>query len=326
MTVIRKSATVLTAASMLFLAAPTAHADTYGVTATPTSSLKSGDAVTVTIAGLSGSLGVYTSVCKKGATAMDTPAPCDAASQTWITATGDQGSKKNTATFTANASFNGVNCLIEACVIYVRGDHNNGKDYSLIRTVALGFVGGGAAKIKDTAVARFGLAEAAPNVPDTLYYRQPMGLFVAAVSGLPVTLKSLTADCTVDGNTVTALTGTGTCAIAATTVGNDNYAPLNVNFPYYLKPAAQRIKAYWPSGRLRLGSTTTIATSDLMSSLGQSVTLTSRSRSCTVTPSKNGWSVKATKAGTCQLIASAQGETDKWTPVSVTTTLLVSTK
>ena len=323
MITVRRITTTIVAASMLFIAAPAAHAETYGVTATPTTSLQSGAKVTVTVTGLTGTLGVYTSVCKKGASAQDTPTPCDAASQTWITATGDQGSAKNSATFTANSSFNGVNCLVDACVIYVRGDHNNAKDYSLIRTVALGFVGGGAAKIKDTAVARFGLAEAKPNVPDTLYYRQPVDLFVNSISGLKVTLKSMTADCTVDGNTITALSGTGSCAIAATTEGNDTYAPLNVNFPYYLKPAVQHITAYWPTGKLKLGATAQIDTADLTSSLAQKVSLVSKSKSCTVSVNKDGWSVKATKVGACQLVASASAQADKWTAATVRANIVV---
>lgn len=321
---LRRLTTTVVAASLLMLAAPAAFADTYGATATPTTALKSGDSVTVSIAGLSGTVGVYTSVCKKGATAMDTPTPCDAASQTWITATGDQGSAKNSASFTANASFNGVNCLVDACVIYVRGDHNNSKDYSLIRTIALSFVGGGVAKLKDSAVANFDAHVTQPNVAGTLYYRHPMDLFVASISGLPVTLKSLTPDCSVDGNSITALSGTGTCAIAATTAGNDIYAPLNVNFPFYLKPAVQHITAYWPKAKVRLGNTVQIDTADLVSDLAQKVSLTSSSKSCTVTANKTGWSVKATKFGACQLVATAAAETDKWTAAKVRANIVVT--
>lgn len=320
----RKLTTTLLAASLLLLTAPAAFADSYGVTASQTTGLKSGDQVTVTVAGLTGTVGVYTSVCKKGATAMDTPKPCDAASQTWITGTGDQGSAKNSFTFTVNSEFNGVKCQVDACVIFVRGDHNNAKDYSLIRTVPLTFVGGGVAKLKDVAAANFGLTEAKPNVPGTLYYRQPMQLFVAAISGLPVTLKSMTPECTVEGNRITALTGTGTCAIAATTAGNDTYAPLNVNFPYYLKPAVQHLAAYWPNRKLKRSEVLKIAKNDLVSDLAQPVSLRSESKSCTLTPNKTGWSVTATRVGRCRLVATAAAETGKWTAVTIRKNIVVS--
>ena len=96
------AAAALTAA----VATSPANAAGYGVSVTPTTGLKSGDKVTVTVSGLSGTLGVYVSVCKAGPGAMDIPTICDQTTTQWVTS-GAQGSVTSPVPMTVQSSFDG---------------------------------------------------------------------------------------------------------------------------------------------------------------------------------------------------------------------------
>ena len=326
-TTLRAVAALAIATLALGTVSPAFAADAYGVAVAPSTGLKNGDKITVTMSGLQAGQGVYASVCKQGATAMTIPAPCDNSTTAWITTTGDQGSVKNVATITVNASFDTVNCLVDACVVFVRGDHLNKTDNSLIRTVALGFVGGGTARTKDTATLTYGTKTLQPNEGGDLLYRTPVTISVVAASGLPVTLRALSPNCALDSNVVTALAGTGTCAIAATTAGTDTIAPLFVNFPFYLAPAKHIVVAKFPQKKLVLGKTVKVAASAITTNLAQAVTLASLTpKVCTVATTTGGWNVTGKRVGGCRLAASSLEEPGKWTAASLRINVPVSKK
>lgn len=321
------TATAITALSIGVVAPAQAADAAYGVTVTPTTNLKSGDKITVTMNGLTAGQGVYASVCKQGASATTAPTPCDNSTTNWITTTGDQGSVKLTATITVNAEFDGAKCLTDGCVVYIRGDHMNRTDASLIRTVALGFVGGGVARAKDTATLTMGNVTLQPNQPGELTYRTPVTISVVAASGLPVTLRALSPNCALDGNTLTALTGSGTCAIAATTIGSETIAPLFVNFPFYTNEAKQVIVSKFVTKKLVLGKPVKVAASALSSSLMQDVTLTTTSpKVCTVAATAGGWTVTGKRVGACRLVAGSAASAGKWTAASLKINVAVSKK
>ena len=310
---------------------PAQAADPFGVTLSKSVAVQAGDRITVTITGLTGSVGVYTSVCKQGATAQALPTLCDKSTETWITADGLQGSSKQSAVFTANATFTGVNCLVDACVLYVRGDHNNSKDFSLVRTPALAFVGGGVAKLKDTVTATVNGQPAIANVPGTLQYRTPITLAVTTASGLPVTLVSLNGNCAVDGTQVTALSATGLCAIAAQTTGNDKYAALSaaVNFPFYLAVAKPTIRVQLPIKKLTLRKPVALPADAFTSSLGSDLPVKVLSASgsfCTVRKTESGWSVWPKRVGVCMVRATTAEEAGKWELADLTVSLPISAK
>ena len=315
-------------------AASPANAAGYGVSVTPTTGLRSGDKVTVTVSGLSGTLGVYVSVCKAGPGAMDIPTICDQTSTQWVTS-GAQGSVTSPVSMTVQSSFDGkaspsapttttVNCLAEPCVVYARGDHNNRGDYSLIRVVPLAFAAGGRIRTADNATASYGTTTLQPNQAGQLNYRTPIYLRVATTSGAKATLSSLTPDCAVNGQVVTALKGVGVCAIAATTRGNNTYAPLSVNFPFYLNPAVQTISASWPKPATRkVGGSLAMRSSAFKSNMEQPVVLGTESAACTVATTSSGWSVRFIAKGACTVTASATAKQDKWSAASAATTYQV---
>lgn len=294
------------------------------VTATPNVGVKAGDTITVTTTGLTGTVGVYASLCKAGVGAQGLPTDCDPdqAHMVWITGTGAQGSNKEVGKIVAvtswtSAAGNKVNCLVDSCVVYVRGDHNNNTAYNLIRALPIGFAAGvgGVVKKADVATATLDGAPAKANVPGTLLYRVPVQLVVTAQSGLPVTLKSLTPDCSVEGTKVTALTGKGVCAIAATTTGNDEYAAFTaaVNFPFYLKPGPQKITVKLAVKKLVIGKPLTVKKAQVASDMQEPVSLTSMTeRTCVVKDTATGWTIVGKRAGVCKLQADTAGLLDKY--------------
>lgn len=320
---LRALATAATAGALIVGGLATASAADY-VSASPNTGVKAGDIITVTTTGLTGTVGIYASLCKASGNPQAAPTECDPdqSHMVWITGTGAQGSNKESGKITAITSFtasNGtkVNCLVDACVIYIRGDHNNNTNYALIRALPVGFAAGvgGVVKKTDVATATLDGVAVKANVPGTLLYRVPAQLVVTALSGLPVTLKSLTPDCSVAGSTITALTGKGVCAIAATTTGNDEYAAFTaaINFPFYLKPATQAIVAKLAVKKLVIGKPLAIKKAQLASDKEEPVALTvTTPRFCSVKETATGWTLSGKKAGVCKLQADSAGLLDKY--------------
>ena len=300
----------------------TASAADY-VSATPNANVKAGDIITVN-ATLTGSVGIYASLCKGSANPQAAPTECDPdqSHMVWITATGSPGSSKDSGKITALTSFTAasgtkVDCLVDSCVIYIRGDHNNTSNYALIRAIPIAFVAGigGPVKQADVATATLNGVAAKANVPGDLDYRVPVQLVVTAASGLPVTLKSLTPDCSVAGTTITALTGKGVCAIAATTTGNDVYAAFSaaVNFPFYLHPAKQTIAVKSAAKKLVIGKPLTLKKAQLVSDKNEAVSLTSLTPNiCSVKTKAVGWVIAGKKVGACKLQADSGGLLDTY--------------
>lgn len=324
--------TAIGTATMLISVGVTSHAATgYAVSVAPASNLQSGDQITVTVDGLSGSLGVYASVCLASDSPQSVPTVCDMTATAWI-ANGRMGSTTSPTKLTVRSEFEGktspsastttaVNCTKQSCVLYVRGDHNNNSDYSLIRVIPLNFKSGGRVRIADSATASFGTTTLQPNQAGTLTYRTPITLKVLTASLSAVTLTSLTPDCAVAGKTVTALKGVGVCAIAATTKGNAMYLPLSVNFPFYLRLATQSIHASWPTPITRkVGSTLRIRGNAFKTNMEQPVTVTTISPTCQVTATDVGWNVAFIAAGDCVLNASAAARDGKWTSATISKT------
>lgn len=334
---LRALATAGAAAALIVGGIAGASAADY-VTASPNTGVKAGDVITVTTTGLTGTVGVYASLCKGSSNPQAVPTDCDPdqSHMVWITGTGAQGSNKEVGKITAITSFtsaagNNVDCLVDACVIYVRGDHNNATAYNLIRALPIGFAAGQGGVVKKTDVATATLDGVAvkANVPGTLAYRVPVQLVVTAESGLPVTLRSLTPDCAVEGTKVTALTGKGQCAIAAVTTGNDVYAAFTaaVNFPFYLTVADQAITGKLGAKKVAVGKSLIIKRASLVSNMGEGIALTSHTpRVCSVKAFANAWAVTAKKVGTCKLTATSPGLADKYKPSSASWDLAVQKK
>lgn len=281
--------------------------------------VQSGDVISLKVTGL-GSQGIYVSVCRNDVASSTKATLCDPdqSHMAWITANGGQGSASGAigGNITVATTFSTVNCLVDSCSLYVRGDHNNSSAYQLVRKIALSFKTGGGVRYADSVTGTAGGMTMTANVPHNLTYATPIRFSLKATSGLRITFSSLTPDCSVKGTLVTALAGNTVCAIAATTLGNSRYGPLSVNFPFYTFAKTQTIAVSWPiRTSVKVGKSVLIRVGT--TNVKQAVTLTtSTPELCSVTLSAGKWTAKMLGAGTCNLDAVALADSTssvRWT-------------
>jgi hypothetical protein len=309
--------------STSFAATQTQTLDMTSMTMPTFDSVQAGDVLTLKVSGLSGSEGVYVSVCSSAVTSATKSTLCDPsqAHMAWITADGAQGSSAQATggNISVADTFGEIDCKTTACVLYVRGDHNNSSAYQLTRKIDLTFTSGGIVKTDDGVTGTAGTFTMTPNVAHDLTYRTPVTFSLTATSGLAVSLASLTPDCTVVGNVVTAIAGETVCAIAATTVGNDTYNALNVNFPFYTHSLGQKVSIAWPS-LATLKSKGLATFNRVKTNVDVYPTLTSSTpKVCKVSVTGMKWKISALKPGTCTIkVASAADLTlaKRWTALA----------
>jgi sugar lactone lactonase YvrE len=159
----------------------------------------------------------------------------------------------------------------------------------------------------------------------SITFAQPLGLtagtsanlIASASSGLSVNLTSLTPIvCSMNGNTVTALTA-GTCTITATQTGNSSYpAATSVNRSFTVSLASQIITFNQPSYQIIGFTASLLATS----SSNLSISYVSNSPTiCTL----SGSTVSVLATGTCSVTASQAGNGAYSAASSVTQTFAV---
>jgi hypothetical protein len=340
----KKIALPLVIAALLSgLLSTSAQAATFGVTATPSTDLQTGSQVVIDIQNLADDAGIYALLCKDSGSPMAVPTLCDQERSLWITSNpslpANTGSTASGTAMTVSSSFLGkvsraasestpVDCLIDTCVVYIRGDHNNSTNFGLIRILPLTFVGGGELRETDSATAQYGNITLRPNQPGNLTYRTPINLVVTATSGLAVSLVSLNGNCAIVGNQVSALTGVGVCAIGASTLGNDEYEPLTVNFPFYLNKLRPTITAQWPTFKnAKVGGELKIAKSKIRGTQGVPVNLFSNTRTaCVVENQGKSWVIKYKSTETCWLTAKVYASSTAWTSTVINKSFAIKAK
>ena len=201
----------------------------------------------------------------------------------------------------------GADCAHQECGIFIRLDHNSQGDLSEDQFIPLTFDASTApvaapvtaALPADTLVVTANGKAMTENVPGSIQYRTPLTFAVTTGSGATATLKSETPDlCPVNGNSVDALKGNGTCDIAVTTPGDATHAAKTAHFPLMVSPAVQTLAT--TSVVVKVGKSVSLTT---MTGFGEAITYKATSKNCSIA---NG-SVKGAKVGTCALTASAAG-------------------
>jgi|GEM_PF-573673 len=317
--------------STSFAATQTQTLDMMSFTMPTFTSVQAGDVLTLKISGLNGSEGVYVSVCDKTVASATKSTLCDSnqAHMAWITADGANHSAAGSTggQITVADTFGDVDCKKTACVLYVRGDHNNPTAYQLTRKIDLAFASGGVSKLADSVSGTAGGVTMTPNVPHTLTYRTPVTFRLTTKSRLKITLTSLTPDCAVSGYVVTALAGATQCAIQATTAGNATYSPLKVNFPFYTQAMQQKVKIVWPAlltlKRFGSANINRVKTNvDVYPELSSSTPAI-----CDITVVDSKWKLTAFQPGTCTVVATSAEDASsahRWTGLEVSQTYVLT--
>lgn len=259
--------------------------------------------------------GLYAQECEAPAVAGSRPTNCiDLA---WYSTSGGQGSLspngdiaiKLLPAFTGKTS--AVDCYKVSCGLFFRLDHLAPIDLSEDTFLPISFAPATApvvALAADEVTVTLNGTPLTKNVPVNLGYRADAKIVATAKSGLPVTLSSLTPDCTISNGTFTALKGAGQCALMASTEGNATYAAAHPNYPFILVPGEQKIQGV-PT-LLKRGAPKALP---LQTTFGSDITYKSNTKSCLV--EKN--LVQAKNSGQCQITATAAAKADMWKPLSV---------
>ncbi len=252
------------------------------------------------------------------------PATCSDDLQLWVTTKGEVGSVISTGpiAFKVAAQITGrgttVDCTKTSCGLFFRLDRTAGADTSEDLFLPITFRAGVAAPLLPADVIRVTL-NAAPlirNVPTNLPYRQSAQIVATSLSGLPVTLTSLTPECSYANGVLTALKGAGQCALSHRTAGNDKFAASSATYPFILQPGSQSIER--PGKRLLIGKARAFPTE---TSFGSPITYKSLSKNCRVDLNL----IEALeKGGTCTVLATAPAKEGMWREMSVQLKVLVS--
>jgi hypothetical protein len=141
------------------------------------------------------------------------------------------------------------------------------------------------------------------NVPLNLAYRAPAKVTATAKSGLPVTLTSLTPDCSYANGIFTALKGAGQCALGHSTEGSAAFAASRANYPFILTPGVQAVERM--TKVIKVGK---IKAMPAETNFGESIKYTSANKNCVVEVNM----LSAKKSGTCRITATAASKDGLW--------------
>jgi hypothetical protein len=205
----------------------------------------------------------------------------------------------------------GADCAHQQCGIFIRADHNATSITSEDQFIPLTFEASTAPAPTSTAAPSstpaptalpadtIDIKVAGSAVPLSIWYETPITLQITTESGLAPKLISYVSDlCVLDGFTVKALKGTGTCDIAVSTAGNEKYGPATKHVVLTAEPATQTLNK--SSAAVKVGKSVSLSGS---TSFGEMIKYTTSSKNCSV----KGSTVKGLKTGSCVVSASAPG-------------------
>ena len=239
------------------------------------------------------------------------PATCSDTIQLWVTAAGGPGTTSPTGPIAIKVASTiigkgtTVDCTKVTCGLFFRLDHTAPTDTSEDTFMPISFRAGAAAVVlpADEVVVTMNGKVLTRNVPLNLAYRAPAKITATAKSGLPVTLTSLTPDCSYANGVFTALKGAGQCALGHSTAGNAQIAASVANYPFILTPGVQAVERM--TKVIKVGKMKAMPAE---SNFGQPIKYTSASKNCVVEVNM----LSAKKSGTCTIKATAAGKDGMW--------------
>jgi len=314
--------TLTVGATTLMMGVP-AHGATFTWSSQPLVNLKAeGSVINGGFTNFPTKSGLYIQQCAAPAIAGERPANClDLA---WVTSAGGPGTLSPTGqiSFTLKANINGrqgpINCLTSECGLFFRLDHLATSDKSEDSYMKISFVAPTTALptlAADSITLTLDGKTLVKNVPVNLVYRAPAKISASSTSGLPVTIISATPECSYSDGVITALKGSGLCALNVATAGSTTFDPARANFPFTLTPGAQSLALSTIS--VEKGKYRKLPAE---SNFGESITYSSNSKNCKVT--KNA--LRAT--GSCALTATAPAKEGMWSALSATVKVKVLKK
>lgn len=291
--------------------APSASAETFVFESSPRTNLNpAGDTINGGFTKFTTKGGMYMQQCI-APVAGARPVTCSDELQLWVSTKGENGSVSATGpiAFKVAAQITGrgvsVDCTKTSCGLFFRLDRSATADTSEDLFVPITFREGVAAPIlpADLVTVTLNGKPLTRNVPMSLAYRQSAKIVATAQSGLPVTLTSLTPECSYANGVLTALKGVGQCALAHRTAGNDKFAASSANYPFILEPGTQKVER--ATKELKIGKPKAMPAE---TNFGEVITYKSMSKNCRVELNL----IEAQKRGICNIVATAQAKEGMW--------------
>jgi len=239
------------------------------------------------------------------------PATCSDELQLWISTKGEVGSVSATGpiAFKVASTITGrgvsVDCTKTSCGLFFRLDRSATADTSEDLFLPITFRAGAAAPVlpADVVTVTLNGKQLTRNVPMNLAYRQNAKIVATSQSGLPVTLTSLTPECSYADGVLTALKGAGQCALAHRTAGNDKVAASSANYPFILEPGTQKVER--ATKELKKGKPKAMPAE---TNFGETISYKSLSKNCRVELNL----IEAQKRGICTIVATAPAKEGMW--------------
>jgi hypothetical protein len=309
---IRKSSIVIAIAglSMAIFSAPIARAETFVFSS---SSLTNLNPASATINGgftkFPAGKGLYIQQCNEPV-GTARPTICSGTIQVWVSDTG-RGAAKSTDPITIKPTTiitgpaGTVDCTKVTCGLFFQVDRFGPTDTSEDKFMPISFAAGVAATSLPLDVLTV-TANGTPlvrNVASELTYRSAVAIVATAASGLPTEVLSLTPDCVVRDGFITALKGSGDCALNVKTAGDEKVAPTSSIYPFRLGLGDQSIKAFPLTLKVKAKLSL-----PAQSSFGQNIKYVTESKNCRITRN----TVLGVKKGSCRFTASAAGQDGLW--------------
>jgi hypothetical protein len=243
------------------------------------------------------------------------PATCSDTIQLWVTPAGGPGTTSPTGQIAIKVASTiigkgtTVDCTKTTCGLFFRFDHTAPMDTSEDTFMPISFRAGAAAVVlpADEVIVTFNGKTLTRNVPLNLAYRAPAKVTATAKSGLPVTLSSLTPDCSYSNGVFTALKGAGQCALGHSTEGSATFAASRANYPFILTPGVQAVERM--TKVVKVGK---IKAMPAETNFGESIKYTSASKNCVVEANM----LSAKKSGICRITATAAAKDGLWAALS----------
>ena len=238
------------------------------------------------------------------------PTICSGTIQVWVSDTGRGAAKstdpvtiKPTTTITGPAGT--ADCTKVTCGLFFQVDRFGPTDTSEDKFMPITFAAG----VSAVSLARDVLSVTAngvalvPSVASNLAYRSEVKIIATVASGLPTELVSLTSDCVVRDGSITALKGSGECALNVKTAGSASVEPTSAIYPFRLGLGDQSIKVFPLTLKVKAKLSL-----PAQSSFGQNIKYVTESKNCRITRN----TVLGVKKGSCRITASAGGRDGLW--------------
>ena len=268
--------------------------------------------------------GLYVSQCLAPVVSGERPTNC--AQLLWVTPTATAGTPgmalpTGPIAFTLKSSIKGnlgdIDCSVSQCGLFFRLDHLATADKSEDTYLPITFTSGViTTPVLKTDVLTITLNGAAltKNVPVNLAYRAKAVITSKSASGQPVVITSATPECSYANGVLTALKGSGLCALSVSTAGNLEYEAARANYPFILALGKQSIGISVTGAKK--GTTRALPA---LTNFGTSVAYKSKSKSCVV--ESNLMTVGRGKS--CILTVKAAGKDLMWAPLDTTLKVII---